>query len=209
MTFNGWRLRFRAGTQQPPRFLLLLHGWSGDENSMWVFVRGFPAHYWIAAPRAPHVAPQGGYSWRAPSPGARRMPKLEDMRPSAEGLIRFVDDFTASIGVEAAQFEALGFSQGAAMVSALALLFPQRIRRAGVLAGFVPDGAEGQIARRVLQGKPFFVAHGVQDELVPLEQARRSVALLEQAGARVTYCEADLGHKVGAQCLRALGEFFA
>ena len=36
------------------------------------------------------------------------------------------------------------------------------------------------------------------------DRARASLALLEQAGARVTYCEEEVGHKLGANCLRAL-----
>jgi len=34
MTYNGWTMRVRHATQEPARFLLLLHGWTGDENSM-------------------------------------------------------------------------------------------------------------------------------------------------------------------------------
>ena len=39
--------------------------------------------------------------------------------------------------------------------------------------------------------------------------ARASMTLLEQAGAVVTYCEADVGHKVSADCLRGLETFFS
>jgi phospholipase/carboxylesterase len=59
-----------------------------------------------------------------------------------------------------------------------------------------------------LEGKPFFVAHGTRDETVNVERARASIAILEQAGAIVTYCEDEVGHKVSANCLRALREFF-
>jgi phospholipase/carboxylesterase len=94
------------------------------------------------------------------------------------------------------------------MTNLLALLYPQRIRRAGILAGFVPGGVESLVAARPLEAKPFFIAHGTQDELVPIERARQSIAVLEAAGAQVTYCEAEVGHKVSADCLRALKQFF-
>jgi predicted esterase len=58
-------------------------------------------------------------------------------------------------------------------------------------------------------GKPFFVAHGTKDEMVTVDRARASIALLEQAGAHVTYCEDEVGHKVSVNCLRALQKFFA
>jgi predicted esterase len=34
------------------------------------------------------------------------------------------------------------------------------------------------------------------------------VSLLENAGAQVSFCEAEVGHKVSADCLRALQSFF-
>lgn len=209
MTYNGWTMRVRHATQFPARFLLLLHGWTGDENSMWLFARNLPENLWIAAPRAPHKAQEGGYSWRPLLPGAWGLPSLSDLKPAAEALLRLVDEVSASVGVDAAQFDVAGFSQGGALTNTLALLYPQRIRRAAVLAGFTPGGVDDLLARRVLQGKPFFVAHGAQDNLVPLERARQSVALLKQAGAQVTFCQADVGHKVSADCLRGLESFFA
>jgi phospholipase/carboxylesterase len=123
-------------------------------------------------------------------------------------LIRLVDDLSASVGVDAAQFDVAGFSQGGALVNVLTLLYPERIHKAAVLAGFMPDGTDELIDRRVLDRKQFFVAHGEKDELVPFERAQRSIELLEQAGAKVTFCDADVGHKLSADCLRGLETFF-
>jgi predicted esterase len=44
--------------------------------------------------------------------------------------------------------------------------------------------------------------------LVPLERARGSIEMLEGAGAQVTFCEAEVGHKLSAECLRSLRSFF-
>jgi phospholipase/carboxylesterase len=134
-------------------------------------------------------------------------PGLEWLKQSAEALIRFVDAYSASVGIEASVFDVMGFSQGAGMCNVLAFLYPKRIRKTGILAGFVPSGLEELVSQRPLEGKPFFVAHGTKDETVPVERARTSIALLEQAGAKVTYCEDDVAHKVSMTCLRALKKF--
>jgi len=209
MTYNGWTLRVRHATQQPSKFLLLLHGWTGDENSMWVFARKFPENYWVTAPRGLYPAEGGGYSWRVPRPETRGLPTLFDLKPAADALVRLVDALSSSWGIDASQFDLVGFSQGGALVNAVTLLYPHRIRRAAVLAGFMPGEAETLIARQVLDSKPFFVAHGTQDELVPVARAQENIKLLEQAGANVTFCEADVGHKVSAGCLQGLESFFA
>ena len=209
ITFNDWTLRVRPASRAPARLLLLLHGWTGDENSMWIFMRNFPPDYWIIAPRAPQTAEPSGYSWRAPQTGERGWPTFESLHPSADLLITLVDEYAAQQNLDAAQFDVIGFSQGAALTNVLALLYPGRIRRAGVLSGFLPMGSESMIEKHGLSGLPFFVSHGTLDEMVRIEYARQSVAMLERAGAQVRYCEDEVGHKLSADGLRSLEEFFA
>ena len=211
--FEDWTLRIRESEHPNAKLLLLIHGLTGDENSMWVFARDLPAHYWIVAPRAPYAADSSGYSWRPSQFGNLDGPGLEWLRQSAEALIRLVDAYSASVGTAALRrssvFDVMGFSQGAAMSNVVAFLYPQRIRKTGILAGFVPSGLEELISQRPLEGKPFFVAHGTKDETVTVDRARASIALLEQAGAKVTYCEDDVAHKVSIKCLHALKEFLS
>jgi phospholipase/carboxylesterase len=209
IAFHDWTLRVRRASRQPARLLLLLHGWTGDENSMWVFVRNFSSDYWIIAPRAPYAAEPSGYSWRTPQIEHRGWPSLEDFHSSADALIALVDDYATQNQIDASQFDMMGFSQGAALTNAIALLYPERVRRAGVLAGFLPTESESLIEKRPLKGKPFFVAHGTLDEMVKIEYARQSVEMLERAGACVTFYEDEVGHKLGANGLHKLEEYFS
>ena len=206
-------MRVRPAVGTAPRLLLLLHGWTGDENSMWVFMRNFSADTWTIAPRGIHPAPSG-YSWRPASSRASGdapdgRPGLENLQPAAQALLALVDSYASANAIPAASFDVIGFSQGAVLTITLALLHPERIRRAGVLAGFMPEGSQGLVEGRALQGRSLFVAHGTRDETVPVEYARRSVEALERAGAAVTYCEDEVGHKLSAGCLRQMEKFFA
>jgi len=40
-----------------------------------------------------------------------------------------------------------------------------------------------------------------------VDRARASIGLLEKAGAQITYCEDEVGHKLSAGCLRALEDY--
>ncbi|NOY99884.1 MAG: hypothetical protein GXP40_11915 [Chloroflexi bacterium] len=208
LTYNAWTLRVRRARDIPARLLLLLHGWTGDERSMWGFVRHFSQDYWILAPRAPHPAEEGGYSWRELKPGTWGVPTFDELRPAADALVSFLDEWSASVSVDVSRFDVIGFSQGGALANTLSMLYPHRVRKVGVLAGFVPPGVDGWVSRQPLKGIPFFVAHGTQDKLIPFERSRQSVGILEQAGAQVSFCQSEVGHKVGADCLRALEAFF-
>ncbi|HKJ39429.1 MAG TPA: hypothetical protein VJ972_11685, partial [Anaerolineales bacterium] len=135
--------------------------------------------------------------------------------PAAEALIRLIDKYQAhpefdrrAAKFESSELDVMGFSQGAAMSSVLAFLYPQRIRKVGILAGFVPSGAEEFIARRPLDGKKIFVAHGTKDEMIPVDRARESMETLKRAGAEITYCEDEVGHKVSLHCIKALRNYY-
>lgn len=209
---EGQTLRIRKSKYPPheSRLLLLIHGFTGDENSMWVFARDLPSNYWMVAPRAPYVAEPSGYSWRPAEMSDLGLTGLERLRSVTEDLIRLIDTYQASVGLDATKpLDALGFSQGAAMCSLLAFLYPDRIRKLGILAGFVPSSVEALVEQRPLAGKQVFVAHGTQDETVPVDRARSSIKILEQAGAQVTYCEDEVGHKLSLTCLHALRKFLA
>jgi phospholipase/carboxylesterase len=208
LTFDRWVFRLRPASGGAGRLLLLLHGWTGDENSMWVFARNLPAGCTVLAPRAPLAARQGGYSWREMTDGSWGFPSVEDLRPAAEALLEFVDGWSASASLDADSFDVIGFSQGAALTYVLALLHPGRVRALAALSGFLPLGSEEYLAGRPLAGKPVFVAHGTLDERIPVDRARSAVRLLQASGAEVTYCEAETGHKVSKDCLNGLEAYF-
>jgi predicted esterase len=111
--FRDWIFRFRPATAAPSRLLVLLHGWTGDENSVWVFARKLPAQVAVLALRGPYVAPESGYTWREIRPETGGLPVMDDLRQSAEALIGFVDDWSHAAGVSANQIDLIGFSQGA------------------------------------------------------------------------------------------------
>ena len=204
ISFGDWTLRVRPSQSPNPRLLVMFHGWQGDENSMWIFTRRLSPDYWMMAPRAPHAAGPSGFSWRPLHASTFGMPSLEMFLPAADGLIKLIDEYSASVKLDALQFDLIGFSQGAAMTNLMGMLYPHRIRKMGVLAGFVPAGLEQLIQQKPLAEKKIFVAHGTQDQMIPIDRARASMVLLEQAGAQITYCEDEVGHKLSASCLRAL-----
>jgi len=205
-TFEDWTLRVRAGTGK--RMLLLLHGWTGDENSMSIFTRNMPEQYWIIAPRAPYSAQSGGFSWRAPAPRGS-WPSVDLFRPAIEKLVLLLDHWASVNGLDATDLDVAGFSQGGAMTFTLGALYPTRVCKMGILAGFAPEGAEQVLSPDLLRGKSIFLAHGTLDEMVPVAMARHTVQLLQNAGAQVTYCESEVGHKLSADCLRALENYLA
>jgi phospholipase/carboxylesterase len=203
-SFENWTLRVRPGTGR--RIILLLHGWTGDENSMSIFTRNFPADYWIISPRAPYTTIPSGFSWRAPAVRGS-WPTVDLFRPSITALIELVDHFADANGLDASSFDVAGFSQGGALTLVFGALYPARVRKMGILAGFAPEGAIEILTPGLFKEKRIFLAHGTLDTMVPIEMARQTIQLLENAGANVIYCESEVGHKLSADCLKALENY--
>jgi phospholipase/carboxylesterase len=208
-TFEDWTIRVQSPAKKPVRVMVMLHGWTGDEESMWFFTKNLRDDYWVIAPRAPYPAPQGGFSWRPLGPSTSFPPSYEQLQPSAARINDLIDRWGIANSVDVSQVDMMGFSQGAAMTVTFALTYPQRVRKFAVLSGFTPGGIDNLISTKPLIGKSAFITHGSSDEMVPIEMAHQTQTILEQAGSTVTFCEANVGHKVSADCLRALGLFFS
>lgn len=204
---NDWVLKVRLpeGDGDYPVFLLN-HGWTGDEDSMWVFATRLPPDAILIAPRAPYRSKLGGYSWVEQKSGD--WPWLGDFRPAVEAYLKLLENLTEYMEADLSRVNLVGFSQGGAFSYAFALLHPERVDMLAGLASFLPERCEEIVKERSLVDVPVFVGHGTEDELVPIEMARRSVRMLMQAGADVSYCETEVGHKLGADCFRAFEDFF-
>ena len=185
--------------------LLLLHGWTGDENVMWIFTRRLSQRYLIISPRGKYPILSGGFGWQPKI--HQNWPEVNDFVPSIEGLIELLNKDNFPKG-DFSNMSAIGFSQGAAVMFTLALLNPQQIKVMAGLAGFLPEGANELINGRPLSNRRIFMAHGRLDDRVPVEKAREAVDILSRAGAQVSYCEEEVGHKLSASCFRSMELFF-
>ncbi len=197
----GLESRWREADDPRAPLVVLLHGLMGDEDVMWIFEPAFPPSAYLLALRAPFAFPGGGYSWVDPEHGP--MPDIPAFADAAQAIAEAARCRHSAADADRSLVLA-GFSQGAALaLSAVAL---DRLRPAAVvaLAGILPHG---DLAG--LHSVPIFWAHGKRDEVVPVDRARRDVERLRRAGASLTYCEADVGHKLGAECFKGLQQWFA
>jgi len=205
---KGWPFR----VQQPEkrvdkdRVLLLLHGHLGNENVMWILTKPISNTYTMLAPRAPIKIGPDQYSWHAIEP---QWPGMDTYQELTGQLLERVDIWIEEQGMEVGHYDVMGFSQGTVMAYALSILHPAKIGKVAALAGFLPEAWHDYLNSEALSGKAFFIAHGTEDDIVPISKARKAAKWLTENGAQVTFCEADTGHKLSANCFNGLGEFFS
>jgi len=131
-----------------------------------------------------------------------------DFRPAIFGLLDLMENWPlAAPWGDFEQVRLAGFSQGAALAYAFAWLLPQRTVSLAGLAGFLPRAMDPEPQGFELKDTPVYISHGENDPIVPVQRAREAASFFERAGAAVTLCESDVGHKLSADCFKGLEVF--
>ncbi|MRS05576.1 hypothetical protein EG832_20530 [bacterium] len=184
----------------PP--LILLHGLSGDENSVKPLTFNIKRNRWMISLRGILPAADQGYAW-APA-------KTRDQAGFMPSVIAFEQEWTniqSILGITSDEVDLLGFSQGAAFSSLLMLNYPNWVRRAALVSGFIPS-LEPSFPLPSLASHKVLISHGTEDEVIPIADAQRSSDFLLSLGADVVFCKSNTRHKISAHCLEQLESFF-
>ena len=198
------RIQQPAG-KGPFPVVLMLHGWTGDENSMWIFSTRLLKNALLIAPRGLYKTKSSGYSWHAEI--TQPWPRIHDFFTSIQVLMNTISALNFP-GADFAELHIVGFSQGAALGYVMAVLNPLNVATLVGLSGFLPDGISTILKPEHFKRLPVFIAHGTEDDIVPIERARLSVGVLQDAGADVVYCEDKVGHKLSAKCFHGMEAFY-
>lgn len=197
--------------------VVLVHGRAGDATLMWVFSKAVAAMKPLAiAPQAVRPDVKGGFSWwpvrdRIDTPeAALRAELFDEIMDGVERLKQFVRFAEKHYGTDPFQRYIIGFSQGAAVSATLAVREPQLFRGVGLLSGFIPHAVQARVAEiegHAASQPAFFIAHGTEDPIIPVDRAEEARDWLTKRGASVTFHSEPVKHKVGAAGIRALTEW--
>ncbi|RIL09899.1 MAG: hypothetical protein DCC75_05520, partial [Proteobacteria bacterium] len=181
----------------------------GDSKVMWTFRRSIPSSYSIVSVQAPTPDPIGGFSWWLVNEAQRGASSQKGMAESACNasmvISSFYEKFCSLHMLSPSKSLALGFSQGAGLLSVLAQTHPRLFQKIGLLAGFVVALDKTSVPSH---SKPdIFIAHGIKDTHISIQQAYNGRNFLEKNGYQVLFFEEGVGHKVGSQGMRQLGKW--
>lgn len=171
-------------TKAPLPLLLFLHGATQSADDMFWYLDSVPEEAGVAI-----LAPNSRKtSWDAIS---------DSFGPDVEFLNRALQRAFDSVAIDSTRVGIGGFSDGATYAIALGLINGDLFKRVAAFSpGLVIEGAK--------QGKPsFFISHGAQDRILPIERCGRRVAAgLKARGYEVTFREFDGGHGIPPDVMR-------
>ena len=98
-------------------------------------------------------------------------------------------------GIPASRIILAGFSQGCAMTLQTGLRHPEPLAGMMCLSGYLPlAGLAGAERHEASKSTPIFMAHGVQDPVVPFARAEDSRKVLESLGYQVEWHAYQMQH---------------
>lgn len=194
-----------TSSSSPANLLILLHGWTGNEKSMDLFVKRFQSRFFVLSPRGHISAGLDSFGWCQYQNGV--MPDAGSYSPAADILLADISEIISKYNYRFNKIRVIGFSQGAALAYTLAIKNSKIFKNLACLSGYLPSGLLAEPSSRNLDGSRFFITHGIQDPVIPVLYARDAVKSIRASGGDAIYCEENGGHKLSLGCLKELEKF--
>jgi predicted esterase len=194
----GLRFAFRPGARSNSPVVLLIHGRAGNRDVMWAFQRTIPADSAIVSFEAFNADRIGGYSWWDVSQLGN---VHQGILLAGERLAAAWERFREKKQLSPSKVLAIGFSQGAILISASAFLGQCAFDGIGLLAGF-PYLVDDEFHPTKIP--TVFMANGTEDKTITIDRAREARMRLAKHGVIPEYLEEPVGHKLGVQGMKAL-----
>ncbi len=189
-TPSDWPHLFAAGAAGTP-VLLLLHGTGGTEHDLLPLVERL-------APGAGYLSPRGPVQEHGLNRWFRRFGEgvfdVDDVVRRAGELAGFIGWARDHYGIADRPLVAVGFSNGANIALATALLHPDAVRSAVAFSGMFP--LEGRAVDADLSGSSIALFNGQSDAMAPIDSVIRVGSILESRGAEVDRNVREGGHGI-------------
>ncbi|WP_255577413.1 alpha/beta hydrolase [Elizabethkingia sp. JS20170427COW] len=180
------------------RLLVMLHGYGSNEEDLFSFVPSLPENWLVVSFRAPILSSYGGYAWY--NINFTDVDQFIDMEQAEEALKEItsnIQDIQQEYGISG-KTHLMGFSQGGILSYALALRNPENYQKIAILSAYPELKILQNLSRntKALQELDFFISHGMEDGVIPLDLARTAAELLEDLGIHFSFREYMSGHSV-------------
>lgn len=184
--------------------LLLLHGVGSHEGDLIQLAPHLDGRFFIVSARAPITLGPGMYAWFHMILDPRQpVIKPEEAEHSRQTLLKFIDEVADAYGTDPHRVYLLGFSQGGIMSLSVALTRPDKVAGVVALSGrILPEVLPLMAPPQALRGLPLFVAHGVDDLILPIHHGRATRDRLTQLPVELTYREYAMGHHLTEESLQ-------
>ncbi|RNL51501.1 alpha/beta hydrolase [Arthrobacter oryzae] len=202
-TVTGWPHVYTPGEADAP-VLLMLHGTGGNEHEIASLAAELHPGAGVLAPRG-QVQEHGMLRWfRRHGEGVF---DVDDVIARAADLADFLTAAREHYSLAGRPVVAVGFSNGANIALATAMLHPKAVGQVVAFSGMYPLGDREGAADLV--GSRFLILNGETDPMAPLTSVNTLITALRQHGANAEQILRPGGHGIAQTDLAAAKEWLA
>jgi len=190
--------------------LILLHGYGSNEEDLFSFTPTLPEDWLIVSFRAPLNSEYGGYSWY--DIDLMNVENRIDIPQAKEALSKILENImkvSNHYGLTDNETHLAGFSQGGILTYSLALQNPELFTKIACLSCYPEDRLLENIVKdkKKLERLRFFVSHGIDDAVIPVDWAKKGAELLYDLSCYFSFREYMSGHGVNQKNYMDLMDF--
>lgn len=192
--------------------IFMLHGYGSNEDDLFSFADELPDEYTIVSIRAPHILSGFGYAWYAINFDEEqgKWSDNEQALKSRDIIVDFIDEVCKKYKIDTKNVTLLGFSQGAILSMAIALTYPRKVKNVIALSGYINrDIIELSDTVKKYSALHIYVSHGISNQVIPIEWARKTPVFLEELSIDYTFEEFPVGHGVSPQNFYSFRDWLA
>lgn len=194
-------IREPKAVAQKRKAIILLHGVGSNEQDLFGLADHLPDDFFIISARGQFESGSGRFAWYNVDFTSRKPVINPEQELSSRTVIRkFISKMKKNYRLE--EIYLGGFSQGGIMSYSVGLGNPGEVHGVISFSGRILE----DIQKSTTPGKEHktlrvFLAHGIQDNTLPIHYARQAKSWLEKIGVDLTYREYEMGHQINQQVL--------
>lgn len=190
--------------------LVLLHGYGSNEEDLFSFTPTLPSDWLIVSFRAPLDTVNEGFSWYdIDLMNVENRIDVPQATESMEAILESILKISNQYGLTENETHLAGFSQGGILCYALALNYPDLFSKVACMSCYPEEKLlENSVKdRKNLERLRFFISHGIDDAVIPLDWGKKGAELLYDLSCYFSFREYLSGHGVNQKNYMDLMDF--
>lgn len=192
--------------------LFMLHGYGSNEQDLFSFRENLPTDWILVSFRAPKPTQFEGFSWfDIDFNNPEQFLDIEQAKEVSGFILENILAIINKYGLTENQTHLCGFSQGGILCYKLALTYPELFNKVACMSSFPEEKLLTDIekSKKKRENLRFFVSHGTDDAIIPMDWGRKGAELLYDLSCYFTFREYMSGHGVNQKNYIDLMDFYS
>ena len=180
----------------------MFHGYGSSKDDLFSFAKFMNPNFLIISIQAPIQMDYNSYCWWSLSLNndMELQMDVKEAKNSLNELNRFIsEDLSVNYNFDLNQVYLLGFSQGCMISYALSINFPKNYKKAVGLSGKIPHEIINFNEKFDYSNHNFFCSHGLNDQVIPIENGRESDKWFSEKNINHKYLEFESAHGINSE----------